>query len=335
MPLLARGSAGGDLPCMVLILTATLVHVVGFIDDNDGVRAPVKLLAEMVLASALALSGLRIERLGVPGLGTWELGPGLSIGVTVAWITTVTNAMNLIDGLDGLAGGVSIVTAVALLAIGLAAGDPFTVLLGSALIGATLAFLRHNLRSGSIFLGDSGSLFLGFLLAGASVHLGQVVAAPFFPGAGLLLMGLPLVEIATTVIRRVIYSESLCRGARGLAGFLRRELMRADAGHLHHCLIRRGLNAAQAAAVLVGGAAIYCLLAVAYVVRPERAFVLWLLAMATTVLGFIVMRPFAAGCAVHSGVRAPRGHLEVIAGGAERRTGAAPEAESAAEQLAA
>lgn len=278
---------------LAIVLASTAVVVLGCLDDIRGLKPLTKLLVEAGLAVVLFGAGIRIERIEVPIAGVLELSGAVSLTVTVLWMVAVTNAFNLIDGVNGLAGGVAAITAIGLMALGLVGGAPVVVILAAALAGASLAFLRHNLRPGGIFLGDSGSLYLGFVLAAATVHLGQAAERPVFPGAGLLLMGLPLIEIGTTVLRRVFRSRTLRLGPAGALRFLHRELMRPDLGHLHHCLIRRGMRAEATAGLLVATAAVYCLASVGLFAVPGAAAPAWFAATVMTLVCLDVCRPFA------------------------------------------
>ena len=291
----------GEHAHLAIVLTATAVAVLGFLDDIRGLSPRVKLLGEVGLAIILFGTGLRIERIEVPILGVLELGGAASLAATVLWMVAVTNAFNLVDGVNGLAAGVGGITALGLVALGLVAEAPVVVILAAALAGALFAFLRDNLRPGRIFLGDSGSLFLGFVLAAVTVQLGQRAGRPVFPGVGVLLMGLPLVEIVTTVVRRTLRSRALRLGPAGVVSFLRRELMHPDLGHLHHCLIRRGVRAEATADFLVGIAAVYCLASVILFAIPSAEAPASLAAIAVTALCLAVCRPLAR-----------RPHLELV-----------------------
>jgi UDP-GlcNAc:undecaprenyl-phosphate GlcNAc-1-phosphate transferase len=320
---------GGTAPAVVsplvtILLISTAIVGIGFLDDIRNLDAPVKLAVEIAVSAALWSTGLRIEQLALPGVGTWVLGGAASFLATVLWLVAVTNAFNLIDGVNGLAGGVAVITAAGLLALGWLAPAPVVILLVTALVGGVLAFLRQNLRPGGIFLGDSGSLFLGFILAAASLELGRRAGGAFFPGGAVLLMGMPLVEVGTTVVRRSLASRALRLGPAGFYLFLRRDLMRPDAGHLHHCLIRRGLRAGMTSLFLIGTAFFYCLIAVGFVALPRVAAPAWGVAAAVTVVCLGVCRPLAPTARARASssarpvvvARAAAPPLAVILGGA-------------------
>lgn len=292
--ILPQLSPADERALSVMMLAAAAVIILGLLDDVRSLNAWTKLLSEVVLALFLYEAGLRVETLALPGIGSWTLGTTASLLATVLWMTAVTNAFNLIDGVNGLAGGVAGVTAAALIALGLLCDAPCVVLLAAALSGGIVGFLRHNLRPGGIFLGDSGSLFLGFVLGAATLHLGQRASGPFFPGVALLLMGLPLVEIGTTVLRRTLASSTLrSHGLAGLLRFIRHELVHPDLGHLHHCLLRRGLRTGATAVVLSAAAASYCAASVGFLAFPDGWWPASLVAAAVTGICFAIAHPLA------------------------------------------
>jgi len=205
-----------------------LVVALGVWDDWKDASGTAKLAAQCGIASLIFLAGLRIDRLSNPFGGEMFFPWPVSYLVTVLWVIGVMNAMNLIDGLDGLASGVAAIISYGLMAAGLYLDSPISVVLLAALAGACLGFLRYNFHPATIFLGDSGSQFLGFVFAVASLIEHQYKAAT---AASLLLpltaMMLPIVDTGLAVFRR-------------LKG--RRSLFRADKFHLHHRLLRLGLS---------------------------------------------------------------------------------------------
>jgi UDP-GlcNAc:undecaprenyl-phosphate/decaprenyl-phosphate GlcNAc-1-phosphate transferase len=208
----------------ILAVSSVLVAV-GIIDDVRGMRAMVKLGWQVAAAVLAWWLGLSVARLVLPW-GVIDLGL-LALPVTVAWIVGVINAINLIDGLDGLATGVVLT---ALGAFGLMAAvdgvDP-TLLIVAATIGAAVGFLAYNLHPASIIMGDTGSMFLGFVVASVGISLTQDGAQPVAPWVPIVALGVPLVDTLWAVVRRT---------ARGAPFF------EADRGHVHHQLLRQGLS---------------------------------------------------------------------------------------------
>jgi len=206
-----------------------LVFLVGLVDDLFGVSPGSKFLVQFLAAWLLVRVGWSIEVLSVPGIGTIDLGfwGGL---VSLLWIVGVTNAINLIDGLDGLAGGLVAIIAASFLAFSALQGNAGSVLLMAAIFGACLGFLRHNWAPARIYLGDSGSLTLGFLLAAISVHSSLKAQAAVAILVPVLALGLPVID--TLLVMALRFFEG--RGApvaRRFAG-----MFHADRRHLHHLL---------------------------------------------------------------------------------------------------
>ncbi|GEJ57612.1 glycosyltransferase family 4 protein [Anaeromyxobacter diazotrophicus] len=233
--------AGDGQRIGALAIGALAVAAVGLCDDLRDVRARTKLLVQFAAAALLYASGFRIDHVDFPFGADILLGP-LSLPVTLLWIAGLSNALNLIDGLDGLAGGVAVAAALATLFIGVGQGpDLAGMLVAAATVGGVMGFLAYNVVPASIFMGDSGSLFLGVLL-------GALAIRPHARGSGgilLVAMGvvlaLPIADTALAILRRV---------ARGSPAFS------ADREHLHHRLIDAGLSHGQAVLVLWTAAAL-------------------------------------------------------------------------------
>jgi UDP-GlcNAc:undecaprenyl-phosphate GlcNAc-1-phosphate transferase len=216
-----------------ILAGAGLLVVIGIIDDVRGMRALVK-LSWQISAAALAFAmGLSLERLHLPQ-GTVDLGI-LALPVTVIWIVAVINAINLIDGLDGLATGV-VLTALGAFAL-LAASDGVdpTLPIIAAAGGAAIGFLAYNLHPASIIMGDTGSMFLGFVVGAVSISLVQDGVAPQPPWVPIIALAIPLADMVWAIVRR---------SARGDPFFV------ADRGHIHHQLLRAGLSQRDAMLIL-------------------------------------------------------------------------------------
>ncbi len=234
------GAVGGLRPnrAAAILVGVALLVVVGVVDDVRGMRALVKLSFQVATAIVAWWLGLSIELLHLPW-GIVELGI-LSLPITVAWIVGVINAINLIDGLDGLASGVVLT---ALGAFGLLAAvdgvDP-TLPLIAATAGAAVGFLAYNLHPASIIMGDTGSMFLGFVVAAIAISLTQDGVHPVSPWVPIVALGVPIVDTAWAIVRRT---------ARGEPFFV------ADRGHIHHQLLRRGLSQRDAMLILTAASA--------------------------------------------------------------------------------
>jgi len=214
---------------LVLALGTGLVFLVGVIDDLVGVSVAKKFLCQILAGVLLVQIGWSFEVLRLPLIGEIQLG-WLGPVVSLLWIVGVTNAVNLIDGLDGLASGVVAIIATSLLAYSILQGNPGTVLLMAATAGSCLGFLRHNWEPAKIFMGDSGSLTLGFLLAATTVHSSLKAPAAVAILVPLLALGLPVID--TLLVMAVRFLD------RPHSRFIERliRMFHADRQHIHHLL---------------------------------------------------------------------------------------------------
>ena len=186
-----------------LLLGGLAIAGLGLHDDLHGATASTKLLVELALAGLLFAAGFRIDEVALPFLPPLALG-WLALPVTVLWIAGVTNAVNLVDGLDGLAAGVALVAAAATGLLAFLGGNLLVVLLAAALAGAALGFLRSNYHPASIFMGDTGSLFLGFVLAALSLRTQHPSSTAVGLLGSALVLGLPIADTALAIGRRAL-----------------------------------------------------------------------------------------------------------------------------------
>lgn len=222
---------------LIGILSGALVIVIlGIFDDIYALPAPVKLFVQIIAACIPVLLGVTIEHISLFSSGYITFG-AWSIPVTVIWVVAITNAVNLIDGLDGLACGVSTISAFSILVFTLLSPvvDFGVAMLTAILAGACMGFLPFNLNPAKIFMGDTGALFLGFLLANISVMGFFKTNAVISFAAPFLILGLPLIDTITAIIRRLIKGQSP---------------FHPDRGHLHHKLIDIGFSQKQSVTIL-------------------------------------------------------------------------------------
>jgi len=255
-----------------LLAGSLAIAGLGALDDLRGARIRHKLLVQLAAACLVWWGGFRLELLPVPWGEALPLGP-LGLPITLLWLVGVTNAVNLLDGLDGLAAGQALIALTAYMVLALAGGQPLLALVAAAAAGASLGFLRYNRHPASIFMGDTGSLLLGFLLAACSVSLVQ--AAP--PGAAMLA---PAVAIALPV------ADALLAFARRLLrGF---PVGRGDRGHLHHRVLERVGSHSEAVLVLWGAALVLALASLSLAFASTLSAALTLAALAAA--GLVCLR---------------------------------------------
>jgi UDP-GlcNAc:undecaprenyl-phosphate GlcNAc-1-phosphate transferase len=226
-----------------LLLSAAVITTMMVFDDLGGVRAIFKLVFQ-VAASLLAIVGfgISIHFIGLPGGHQVILAPAVAIPLTLLWFVGLQNTTNLIDGVDGLAAGVVAIVAATLLLAAINRGESDIVILAGALIGACVGFLFFNWHPARVFMGDSGSNFLGFTLAALSVlsvAKGTVVLALIVPVAAL---AIPIVDTAWAIVRRRLRGRSIAA---------------PDTEHLHHRLLDFGLSPRETTLVFYFGTAIF------------------------------------------------------------------------------
>src|SRR5690606_24006399 len=197
-------------PIAPLLIGAVLMFVVGLVDDYRTLRPSTKLAAQIVLASGLVATGARLE---------WTSSLSADAVLTIVWIVGVTNALNLLDNMDGLCGGIACIAAVSLSLAFVTTGLGMPPLVVSvALAGALAGFLIFNVQPASIFMGDSGSLFCGFLLAALSLELPRVGIHPSnflaIVGAPLLLLLVPILDTVLVTVARILSGRSPSQGGR-------------------------------------------------------------------------------------------------------------------------
>jgi UDP-GlcNAc:undecaprenyl-phosphate/decaprenyl-phosphate GlcNAc-1-phosphate transferase len=228
---------------MKILGPATIIFVLGLIDDFYGLSAYIKFSVEAVAAVLLYCNGIGISQLtilaGHPHLG-WLVG----LPLTIVWVLWITNAFNLIDGLDGLAAGAALLSNLVSCVVAMLGHNDVVLILTLALAGAITGFLRYNFNPASIFLGDCGSLLIGFLISAIAIagsHKSPTMVAVAIP---IVSLGLPILDVTFAVIRRFLSGK---------------RLFAPDREHIHHKLLGRGVSHRQAVLVLYGVSACFCL----------------------------------------------------------------------------
>jgi UDP-GlcNAc:undecaprenyl-phosphate GlcNAc-1-phosphate transferase len=213
-------------PLAGLVIGAAIVTMLGLWDDVRGSGAAIKLAIQGAVGVLMYLYGFRIERITTPFEGILELRWG-GLALTVLWYCIMMNAMNLIDGLDGLAAGISAIAGVTIFAISFHWDEPLAAFLALTIVGISVGFLPHNFYPAKIFMGDTGSLLLGFLLASLTLITNTKAPAILTLLVPLVALGLPLVDTLYAFLRRCL---------------MRAHPFRADNRHLHHRLLALGLS---------------------------------------------------------------------------------------------
>lgn len=237
-----------------LAFAATAMFLVGLVDDLWQISFLWKFAAQIAAAGYVWACGFRIEAISNPLGGDLDLGV-LSFLVTVLWIVGITNAVNLIDGLDGLAAGAAAIMTAAVALIAAYRGVLGVTAASVALAGSLIGFLWFNFNPARIFLGDSGSMFIGFVLAVTAVRgvqKGPTVVSIFVP---LLVLGLPVLDTTFAIFRRTVRLGSESLGSAHRLRYVARNLNRIflpDRGHIHHRLVDSGLSQRNAVLTLYG-----------------------------------------------------------------------------------
>ena len=223
-----------DTRIVVLLISAFLVFILGLIDDIRPVRASIKFLVQIFVATITWYGGIQINVLSLTLGGGIELG-WLSLPLTVFWIVFVTNAINLIDGVDGLAAGICFFGSIIMLVLCITSDKLLIALIFASLSGSLLGFLRYNFNPASIFMGDCGSYFLGYIFAALSILgsvKGQTTVAMLIP---FVILGVPLFDTIISPVRRFARAK---------------DMFSADHSHLHHRLLEKGYSQRKTVLIL-------------------------------------------------------------------------------------
>lgn len=213
-----------------IFLAGTIILVVGMLDDKLQLSARSKLIGQLIGAGVVIMFGLKIGIVNLPFGGSIDFSSGwlawLAIPITMFWIVGVTNSVNLIDGLDGLSAGVSAIATATMAIMALLTNDMAVATYCFVLLGATIGFLFFNFYPARIFMGDTGSLFLGFNLAALSVMgFKEALFVSFI--IPIVVLGVPLWDTFFAIVRRIVNKKPISS---------------PDKGHLHHCLLNMGLS---------------------------------------------------------------------------------------------
>lgn len=231
---LAEAFGAAKVQLIMLLSSATLVFLIGLADDLKGLSARTKFLLELLVAAVVCLGGLRITSITLTEGLTLSLGRW-GYALTILWIVGLTNAVNLSDGLDGLAAGICSITCGAIALFAWLSGSVIMVVLMLALLGSLCGFLLFNFHPARVFVGDCGSLFLGFVIAASSVICVRSSAAVAALALPALALSVPILDTLFSMLRRLLE---------------RRSVFAPDRNHLHHRLLDLSLNQRRAVAII-------------------------------------------------------------------------------------
>ncbi len=242
----------------VIVLGGLMIGLLGLIDDIKGVKAKHKLFFQIALSVFVYYNGFDISALSTP-FGVIDLGI-MGPPITVLWIVGIINAFNLIDGVDGLSSGVSFFACITIMTLSIVNGHVFVATVSAALAGAVVGFLVYNFNPAKIFMGDAGSMFIGYILAVISLKnqsKGHTVVSFLIP---VIAMGLPILDTILAFLRRYLRKQSV---------------FQADSQHIHHLLLSKGWTQKKVVVVLYGISVLFTILAMLLIFQKDvQAFLI-------------------------------------------------------------
>lgn len=238
-----------DKTTFSILIGGTLIVISGIIDDLKDMSPKVKLLFQISAGVVLILGGIKVDFITNPFTSNSSLLylRWLAIPITLFWVVGITNTLNLIDGLDGLAAGVAMISSLSLMLVASKFGYTEITILSAIVAGSCLGFLPFNFNPAKIFMGDTGALFLGFMLAAISIEGVMKSVATIAVIVPILILGVPIFDTTFAIFRRLLNGQSV---------------MAADKGHLHHRLLNKGFSQKKTVLILYGISSIFGLFAV-------------------------------------------------------------------------
>ena len=234
-----------------IFLGIIIIAITGILDDTKDLKPYQKLIGQILAAIVVVAFGTKIDYINISTATEIGLSKEFSTLITIIWIVGITNAINLMDGLDGLSSGITLISSVSLVIIFALNGSPLiAIILITALIGALTGFLPFNFSPAKTFIGDTGSNFLGFILAIVSIigvaktYTLAVIVLP------ILVLGLPILDVLFAIFRRIKKGKSI------------KAIFNADNGHVHHKLVQKGFTQKQAVLILYGASATFGMFAI-------------------------------------------------------------------------
>ena len=243
-----------------VLVGAAIAATVGAVDDFRGLPPWAKLGGQVLAAGTAAWFGVWVDNFTFPFLGSQELSAWVGVPLTILWIVAIMNMVNFLDGLDGLAAGVCAISGVTFSVIALSLGKPDPAILAAIVAGACIGFLRHNFYPARIFMGDSGAMLLGFVLAAVSVQGLLKTAATVALGVPLLVLAVPILDTSFVVLKRLKHGQPIYA---------------ADRSHFHHRFLDIGFSQRRAALTIWAWVAILAAAALATRFVPFREHGVW------------------------------------------------------------
>lgn len=261
-----------DKTLLSILIGGTIIVISGIIDDIKGLSPRMKFAFQIGAAVVLILGDVKIDALTNPFSRTSYLIPlnGFSIPLTIFWVVGITNTLNLIDGLDGLAAGVAMIASLSFLFVANKFGYTSVMIMSSIVAGSCLGFLPYNFNPAKIFMGDTGALFLGFMLAALSIEGVMKSVATIAVVVPIIILGVPIFDTTFAIFRRLLNGKSIAE---------------ADKGHLHHRLLKMGFSQKKTVIILYSISAVFGLCAMLIAkANSKRAVVLSMIVFIITAL---------------------------------------------------
>lgn len=263
-----------DRKYIAILIGATLILISGIKDDIKGTTPKEKLVYQLLAAGIVIWGGVNIDFITNPfGQGSFDL-RWLAIPITIFWIVGITNTLNLIDGLDGLAGGVAFISSFSFMLVAIKMGQGSIGVLAALLAGACLGFLPYNFNPAKIFMGDTGSLFLGYMLALISIEGALKSVATIAMIIPIIILGVPIFDTTFAIFRRLLKGQSI---------------MAADKSHLHHRLLEKGYSQKKTVLILYAISGVFGLFAV-LVSKANSSQAVWMSAILFVIALFFAFR---------------------------------------------
>jgi len=261
-----------DKSLISILIGGSIICISGIIDDIKDISPRMKLVFQIVAAIVLIIGDVKIDAITNPFTKTTKLIQlGIfSIPITIFWVVGITNTLNLIDGLDGLAAGVAMIASLSFLFVAGKFNYVPVMIISSIIAGACLGFLPYNFNPASIFMGDTGALFLGFMLASLSIEGVMKSVATIAVVVPIIILGVPIFDTTFAIFRRLLNGKSIAE---------------ADKGHLHHRLLQMGYSQKKTVLILYFISAIFGLCAVLIAkINSKRAVTISIIIFIITIL---------------------------------------------------